>query len=82
MRKALGIISNAYKDPEVCEACGAEFGCGISLTGCWCMKVDLNAEQRAMLKSRYKKCLCPKCLEAFSSGERENPRLAAENAKS
>jgi hypothetical protein len=69
IKKALGVISNEYKEPEVCEACGAEFSCGISLTGCWCIKVDLNDGQRADLKSKYKKCLCPECLEAISTGE-------------
>ncbi|NNE66903.1 MAG: cysteine-rich CWC family protein [Pyrinomonadaceae bacterium] len=70
MRKALGIVSNKYKDPQICESCGAEFGCGVSLTGCWCMKVKLTDEQRADLKSKYKKCLCPECLEKVAADNR------------
>jgi hypothetical protein len=55
---------------EKCEACGKEFGCGASLAGCWCSDVKLSDAARAELGTRYKRCLCPNCLEQIASGER------------
>jgi hypothetical protein len=49
--------------PLTCEACGKEFTCGASFSGCWCGEVKLTDESRAELKSRYKECLCRVCLE-------------------
>jgi hypothetical protein len=66
IKKALGVISDKFKEPDVCESCGDEFTCGISLKGCWCMNVELNDDQRADIKTRFDKCLCPKCLEIAS----------------
>ncbi|PWT92579.1 MAG: hypothetical protein C5B55_06115 [Blastocatellia bacterium] len=50
-----------------CEACGKEFICGASLTGCWCSEVKLSDEQRADLRSCYSDCLCRNCLERVAS---------------
>jgi len=66
LKSALGFIDPKYKDPSICEACGEEFACGASLKGCWCMKVELSDETRADLKSKYKRCLCAKCLQKLS----------------
>ena len=55
--------------PEKCEACGAEFACGASLKGCWCMKVETTEETRAELKEKYQRCLCRACLEKFAADE-------------
>ena len=54
-------------NPSVCEACGAEFGCGAALPGCWCTDVTLTDDTRAELKESYKMCLCPACLEKVST---------------
>ena len=69
LKKALGFISEKYKEPSLCEGCGEEFVCGASLKGCWCMKVDLTDENREELKSKFKDCLCPNCLEKLAKVE-------------
>lgn len=67
LRKTLGLFSEKYKDPSVCEACGEEFICGATLAGCWCMKVTLSDEIRKDLKSKFNDCLCQNCLEKYVS---------------
>lgn len=63
------------REPSVCESCGAEFGCGATLAGCWCVEIKLSDETRAELRSRFGDCLCPACLERFASEEiREHSR--------
>ncbi len=66
LKKATGFISEKYKEPSICESCGEEFVCGANLQGCWCMNVKLSDENRTELKSKFKDCLCPKCLEEIS----------------
>ncbi len=66
-RKLLGIFSQRWKEPSVCEACGEKFVCGATLAGCWCSEVKLSEEARAELKERYKGCLCRNCLERFAA---------------
>jgi len=68
LRNALGYVSLRWKDPSTCEACGNEFKCGATLTGCWCTEVKLTDETRADLRGRYKKCLCRECLEREAAG--------------
>jgi len=63
LQKALGYVSLRWKDPIKCEACGNDFKCGATLTGCWCVNVKLTDETRESLRSKYKKCLCRTCLE-------------------
>ena len=70
IRKALGIFSEKYKDPSVCESCGDEYICGATVKGCWCMKLEVSDEARAEMKAKYKKCLCPNCLAAYASGSK------------
>lgn len=48
---------------EICQACGAEFGCGALLKGCWCWKVDVPKAALSDLRERYQRCLCPDCLK-------------------
>jgi len=55
--------------PSVCESCGAEFGCGANLAGCWCGEIKLSDETRAALPARFGDCLCRACLERFAAGE-------------
>ena len=69
MKNAPGLISEKYKSPSVCESCGDEFTCGATLKGCWCMNVKLSETTQKTLKSKFKKCLCKKCLEKFNSAE-------------
>ena len=54
LKTALGFISEKYKEPSVCEACGEEFTCGATVMGCWCTELKLTDEARAELKSQYK----------------------------
>jgi len=66
LKKAVSFSSENYKEPILCEACGADFTCGASDKGCWCMNVELNDEARAELKSKFNDCLCPDCLEKLA----------------
>ena len=71
IRKVLSIFSPEYKEPSVCEACGDEFVCGVSIRGCWCTEVSVSEAVRRELKTKYKKCLCRKCLESpAAAGEK------------
>jgi hypothetical protein len=58
-----GLLSERWREPSKCEACGNEFVCGATLGGCWCTDLKLSDEARAELRSRYSTCLCRKCLE-------------------
>jgi len=62
-RRALAVISPRWREPSLCDACGNNFTCGASLTGCWCLKVKVSDETRARLRRDYKKCVCRACLE-------------------
>jgi hypothetical protein len=66
LKKIASYISPTLREPEKCEACNQIFSCGASLFGCWCSKLKLSKETLEMLKSQYKKCLCPTCLEKLS----------------
>ena len=68
-RRALGYISLRWKDPSTCEACGGDFTCGATITGCWCTEVKLTKDTRARLRSRYGNCLCRACLERARDGD-------------
>lgn len=67
LKKALGFISEKYKEPSTCESCGENFICGATLKGCWCFEVKLTDEDREELKSKFKKCLCRNCLEKYQN---------------
>jgi hypothetical protein len=51
---------------RLCEACGDEFTCGVSLSDCWCSEIELTEETRRDLRSKYTDCLCRRCLETLS----------------
>jgi hypothetical protein len=57
------------RKPTVCESCGAEFGCGAMLAGCWCSELKLSDETRAKLRARFGDCLCRACLEQFAASD-------------
>jgi len=63
MGLAQQLNSLTWKRPQTCESCGAEFKCEIGLNGCWCTQVKLSDDAREILKSKYKSCLCRRCLE-------------------
>jgi Cysteine-rich CWC len=63
LRRLLGYVSLRFKEPATCEACGDQFTCGATVTGCWCMQVKLTRDARANLRARYKDCVCRVCLE-------------------
>ena len=65
LKKASGSISEKFKEPAICESCGAQFNCGAKLKSCWCMNVELTDENREEIKSKFKSCLCRKCLENY-----------------
>lgn len=58
------MIEKAF-DPSICESCGAEFGCGAKLDGCWCNDVKLAENAAESIKAKFDACLCPKCLEDY-----------------
>jgi len=62
IRKALSLFSPEYKDSSVCESCGDEFTCGVSIRGCWCTEISVSEDVRRELKKQFKKCLCRNCL--------------------
>ncbi len=47
---------------KACEACGAHFECASLSRPCWCGKVKLSPAAWAELKTHYRDCLCPNCL--------------------
>ena len=54
---------------KVCESCGAEFGCGANLDGCWCTELTLTESMAADIKAKFTDCLCPKCLASVVENE-------------
>ncbi|HEY0428308.1 MAG TPA: cysteine-rich CWC family protein [Pyrinomonadaceae bacterium] len=66
-KRAPGFISAKYKEPAVCESCGEQFACGAAVKGCWCTEINLTDEIRDALKSKFKNCLCRKCLEKLAA---------------
>ncbi len=46
----------------VCESCGESFSCGSKTGDCWCFDVEIGTETLADIKTKYKDCLCNKCL--------------------
>ena len=66
-----GSVSGDSSGSAICAACGKEFGCSANAcdttpTDCWCFAVKLNESAIAELQSRYRGCLCNKCLVAFA----------------
>jgi hypothetical protein len=40
----------------------------LSLSGCWCRKVELTDAARAEMRAKYTSCLCRECLKQYSQG--------------
>ena len=66
LRKLAGLFSERLRT-STCEACNSEFECGASLHGCWCSEITLSADERELLKSKYRDCLCRDCLMKLST---------------
>ena len=62
-KSLLAYVLPSLRPNQRCEACGEEFHCGASLTGCWCSEVKLSDATRAELRAKYRECLCRACLE-------------------
>jgi len=69
LRNLAGLVLPILREPSMCEACGAPFICGASLSGCWCTEIKLSEATRADLKTRYRACLCRECLEGMAERE-------------
>ncbi len=65
-RTLAGLISERWRTPSKCEACGNEFACGAKLSGCWCAEMKLSDETRADLGKQFSGCLCPACLKQLA----------------
>ena len=61
---------SAPAELSTCERCGAAFGCGAQLAGCWCSEIKLGEAARSELSGRYAGCLCRACLESMAEVER------------
>ncbi|HST51241.1 MAG TPA: cysteine-rich CWC family protein [Pyrinomonadaceae bacterium] len=71
LRTLAAFVSPRFgREASACESCGGEFTCGATLAGCWCSEIKLSDETRAVLRERFKSCLCRECLERFAARER------------
>jgi len=68
----MNITVNNTSSPfdKSCDRCHGSFECRAdSLKECHCSSVKLNAEQLAILRERYRDCLCNNCLAQFVETE-------------
>lgn len=72
LKKVAGFFAPQLKEPSVCEECGSEFICGVSVRGCWCMSYEVSEENRKRLKEAYSRCLCEPCLKKYADGVEES----------
>ena len=54
---------------KICESCGAEFGCGAKLDGCWCTELTLTESAAAEIRAKFNECLCRGCLENVAEND-------------
>jgi hypothetical protein len=66
LTKISNALSHALTRERRCEACGNEFSCGASLSGCWCSEINLSEATRKEMQGLYRDCLCRTCLEKAS----------------
>ena len=70
----MGVVRFKY-----CPKCGELFDCYCeSHRRCWCFEVKLTQDTLNHLASSYSNCLCPKCLNEFSSGMADSGDLMQE----
>jgi hypothetical protein len=56
-------------NPEICESCGREFGCGAQDASCWCAAIAIGPERLAVLREHFERCLCPDCLQLAAGAQ-------------
>jgi cysteine-rich CWC protein len=56
-------------NPEICESCGREFGCGAQDAICWCATIAIAPERLAVLREHFERCLCPDCLQLAAGAQ-------------
>jgi hypothetical protein len=61
-------------NPQTCESCGREFGCGAQDQECWCSTLTLGADRLAVLREHFERCLCPDCLRLAASTQERSGR--------
>lgn len=52
---------------KTCAKCGVPFTCSNEQMGCWCENLYLDMKTLKLLKETYNNCLCPNCLNTFTS---------------
>jgi len=59
-------------DPKIknCSKCGKTFEC-LHTADCWCMEYDISPENLKLLQETFSDCLCPDCLEGYSTGKKK-----------
>ena len=73
LRRIASLLFPSLREPMPCESCGNDFVCGAGITGCWCLKVKLDADARAELRRQFSNCLCVDCLNNASAGKPDLP---------
>lgn len=55
--------------PDRCPRCGGHFHCGVQGPApCPCSTLTLTPALQALLRQRYRGCLCLACLQALAAG--------------
>ncbi len=52
---------------KTCSKCGSLFGCKNEAPGCWCESVHVDTPTLAVLNEQFENCLCPVCLQSYTS---------------
>lgn len=52
-----------------CSKCNKPFEC-LHTAECWCMEYEISPENLKLLKESFDNCLCPQCLNFYSSGKK------------
>lgn len=61
----------------LCPRCGSGFDCGAQAGHCDCFGLQLSDALRAELATRYRGCLCLRCLRQLQDGESPGSRVLA-----
>jgi hypothetical protein len=57
-----------HHENKTCERCNTIFECKAgNITQCQCNTIQLSAEERIFIESKYKDCLCIACLMALKA---------------
>ncbi|MDF2437762.1 MAG: hypothetical protein K0Q95_2138 [Bacteroidota bacterium] len=52
---------------KACSKCKRDFECCNENPGCWCEQIKLSLDTLQELKKDFDNCLCPDCLQDYSS---------------